>query len=237
MVYKVEKGQTLFAIARKYSISVNEIKALNPNLNQLQVGSEIYLPTKAPIQTNSSPIEEQKGSDDGEEQVIHLVKSGDTFYKISKLYNVSVQELKEANPETKSPKVGQEIIIPQKNSNSEKQANNPTNTQTATKTESINKTEQKKSATGYPSITETCKAKLDETLGNENSYAILHPTATIGTLVLIKNKENGYSVHAKVTGNLKNTDLGLIIINKKVFEKLESKTNTFIVEIFYTPEQ
>ena len=237
MVYRVEKGETLFGIARKYAINVNEIKALNPNLAQLKLGSEIYLPTKAPVETMVAPIEKTKGSDDGEEQLTHIVKSGDTFYKISKLYNVSVADLKELNSETKGLKLGQEVIIPSKKAIQEKQELTSTTIPISPKTEPQSKTEIKKSASGYPSITETCRAKLDESIDNESAYLIIHPTAIIGTLVLIKNKENGNSVHAKIINNAKNSESGMISINKKVFDKLESKTNILQVEIFYTPEQ
>jgi LysM repeat protein len=239
MVYRVEKGETLFGIARKYAISVNEIKALNPNLTQLKLGSEIYLPTKAPVETNAiaTPIEKTKGSDDGEEQISHIVKSGDTFYNISKQYNVSVADLKEMNSETKGLKLGQELIIPSKKAIQNKQELTSTKIPISPKTEPQNKTEIKKSASGYPSITETCRAKLDESIDNESAYLIIHPSAIIGTLVLIKNKENGNSVHAKIISNAKNSELGLISINRKVFDKLESKTNIVSVEIFYTPEQ
>ena len=237
MVYRVEKGETLFGIARKYAINVNEIKTLNPNLAQLKLGSEIYLPTKASVETLAAPIEKTKGSDDGEEQISHIVKSGDTFYKISKLYNVSVADLKELNSETIGLKLGQELIIPSKKMIQSKQELTSTTIPISHKTEPQNKTEIKKSASGYPSITETCRAKLDESIDNESAYSIIHPTAIIGTLVLIKNKENGNSVHAKVINNAKNSESGIISINKKVFDKLESKTNILQVEIFYTPEQ
>jgi LysM repeat protein len=239
MVYRVEKGETLFGIARKHAINVNEIKALNPNLAQLKLGSEIYLPTKAPVETATItiPIEKTRGSDDGEEQISHIVKSGDTFYKISKLYNVSIDDLKELNSETKSLKLGQELIIPSKKAIQEKQELTSTKIPISPKTEPQSKTEIKKSVSGYPSITETCRAKLDESINNETAYSIIHPTATIGTLVLIRNKDNGNSVHAKVINNAKNSESGMISINKKVFDKLESKTNILQVEIFYTPEQ
>lgn len=239
MVYKVEKGETLFGIARKYAISVNEIKALNPNLAQLKLGSEIYLPTKAPVETvpTNIPSEKTKGSDDGEEQLTHIVKSGDTFYKISKQYNVSVDDLKELNSETKGLKLGQELIIPSKKTIQSKQELTNTIIPISHKAEPQSKTEIKKSASGYPSITETCRAKLDEAIDNESAYLIIHPTAIIGTLVLIKNKENGNSVHAKIISNAKNSESGMISINKKVFDKLESKTTILSVEIFYTPEQ
>lgn len=237
MVYRVEKGETLFGIARKYAININEIKALNPSLNQLKLGSEIYLPTKSRAEIMVAPIEKTKGSDDGEEQLTHIVKSGDTFYKISKLYNVSVDDLKELNSETKGLKLGQELIIPSKKAIQEKQELTSTKIPITPKTEPQSKTEIKKSASGYPSITETCRAKLDESIDNESAYSIIHPTAIIGTLVLIKNKENGNSVHAKIISNAKNSESGMISINKKVFDKLESKTNILQVEIFYTPEQ
>ncbi len=234
MVYRVEQGQTLYSISRKFGISVNEIKALNPSMGQLKTGSELFLPTKNQ-NTQTVAKTENPGTDHDPTLKSHVVKQGETLYKISKMYNVSAADITKANDLSRGLKIGQELVIPTKeavtNYASSINTTNPATTPTSIKTE------KKTSATGYPSISETGSARFDVGIGNEDNYSVFHKTAIIGTLVLIKNKENGNTAHAKVVGNTKSGEACLVLMNKKVTEKLESSSNLLVVEIFYTPEQ
>lgn len=45
---------------------------------------------------------------------IHEITAGETFYALSKKYNVTVEELQKANPEAKTLAVGQKILVPTK---------------------------------------------------------------------------------------------------------------------------
>lgn len=92
--YKVKKGDTLYAIAKKFNISVNELKALN-NLtsNELYIGQVLDV---TPIQSN-----------------VYVVKRGDTLYSIARMNSVSVKDLKEVNNLTSDVLyIGQELLIP-----------------------------------------------------------------------------------------------------------------------------
>jgi len=239
IVYRVEKGQTLFAISRKYSISVNEIKKLNPELSQLKIGSEIYLPTKkASLLTPN--VEKIVGTDESNDQTIHVVKRGETLYKISKLYNISVAYIRKANDLEGDLYVGQELVISQKEIVTNKKQTSSSKALVSAPTEPINvtpKSEKKINSSGYPAMTESGIAKFDEILNNEPAFYVQHKSAAIGTLVLVKNKENGNSVHAKVVANTNADEPSIIVVNKRVYDKLEPKANTFAVELFYTPEQ
>ena len=92
--YTVKRGDTLYGIARKYNLTVDELKSLN-NL----IGNEIYIGQKLqirPIQGNS-----------------YIVKRGDTLYSIARDYNVSVSDLKAVNNlNTDILYIGQELLIP-----------------------------------------------------------------------------------------------------------------------------
>ena len=83
-IYIVKKGDTLYGIANKYGISVDELKAIN-NLtsNNLSVGQVLQIP---------EIIEEDVPNEN-----IYIVKSGDTLYSIANKYGMSVQELKDLN--------------------------------------------------------------------------------------------------------------------------------------------
>ena len=83
--YKVKSGDTLYSIAKKYNISVNELKELN-NLknNNITVGQVLKI-------KSNIPSEEVTGKN------YYIVKSGDTLYSIAKKYNTTVDEIKKLN--------------------------------------------------------------------------------------------------------------------------------------------
>jgi LysM repeat protein len=243
MVYKVEKGQTLYGIARRYALNVTDIKALNPKINQLKLGEEIYLPmnypkpTEEPIEKSSSQPKNDSTSKDN--TIKHEVKKGETLFKISRLYNVSVADIANMNNLENGVKPGLILEIPQKGNGSIKEINKQkTELEVETPKPAFQaKSEKKINASGYPSMTETGFAKLDENIENGSLFVVKHKTAPVGTFILLKSKTNTNTVHAKVIDNSITDENALLLVNRRVFDKLESQSSVFPVEIFYTPEQ
>lgn len=94
--YKVVNGDTLYSIARKYNISVDELKKLN-NLtsNSLSIGQILKVP-------NSNNIE-------------YVVKKGDNLYSIANKYDVSVKDIMNLNNlKNTNLSINQKLIIPNK---------------------------------------------------------------------------------------------------------------------------
>lgn len=92
--YVVKGGDTLYAISKKYGITVDELKKYN-NLtsNSLSVGQVLKIPGN--VSNN------------------YIVKSGDTLYSIAKKNNVSVNELMSINNlNSTNLSIGQNLIIP-----------------------------------------------------------------------------------------------------------------------------
>ncbi|MGM0587949.1 MAG: LysM peptidoglycan-binding domain-containing protein [Bacteroidota bacterium] len=81
-VHVVQKGETLFSIARAYDITVQDIKVWN-NLqtSSLNVGQELIV---------AHP-------DDEEKTIRHTVQKGETLYGISKEYGVSISSIRNWN--------------------------------------------------------------------------------------------------------------------------------------------
>ena len=97
--YIVKSGDTLYSIAREYNIPVNDLISYN-NLPTtiLSVGQTLQIPN-----LNSS-------------DVIYTVKSGDTLYKISSDYGVTVDSIKQLNNlNSNLLSVGQQLYIPKGN--------------------------------------------------------------------------------------------------------------------------
>ncbi len=97
--YTVKAGDTLYGIASKYGISVDELKAAN-NLssNTLTIGKVLVIPQ----------VEEPETPDEN----IYTVKSGDTLYSIANKYGMTVNELKALNNLTSNTlSIGQKLVV------------------------------------------------------------------------------------------------------------------------------
>ena len=85
VVYTVKVGDTLYNIAKKYRVSVdNIIKENNLNSNLLSIGQKLRIPN-----VSSPDIDNQYGT--------YIVQSGDTLYKIAERYGMTVRQLMEIN--------------------------------------------------------------------------------------------------------------------------------------------
>ncbi|MGN0966635.1 MAG: LysM peptidoglycan-binding domain-containing protein [Candidatus Coprovivens sp.] len=92
--YTVKKGDTLYGIAKKFGLSVDELKNYN-NLksNSLSIGQKINIPSN--------------------EKNTYVVKSGDTLYNIAKSNGVSVSDLMSLNNLNNSNlSIGQVLVLP-----------------------------------------------------------------------------------------------------------------------------
>ena len=93
--YTVKKGDSLYSIAKKYNVTIDEIKELN-NLtsNLLSIGQVLLIPSSTPLETT------------------YTVQKGDSLYSIAKKYNTSVDKLKELNSLTSNMlSIGQILIV------------------------------------------------------------------------------------------------------------------------------
>ena len=102
ITYIVKKGDTLYSIANRYNISVDELKRIN-NLtsNTLSIGQMLKL---------SDVVQ-----DDSNNQLnnTYTVKSGDTLYKIATQNNTTVEILKELNNlSSNTLSIGQVLKLP-----------------------------------------------------------------------------------------------------------------------------
>ncbi|MDO4963785.1 MAG: LysM peptidoglycan-binding domain-containing protein [bacterium] len=100
--YTVKSGDSLWSIAKKYNVSVSEIKESNGLVNSLlNVGQVLKIPQ----------IDQEEVSSN-----IYIVKSGDSLYKISQNFDTTVSELISINNLTNTNlSIGQKLQIPQIN--------------------------------------------------------------------------------------------------------------------------
>lgn len=98
--YTVKSGDSLWNIAKKFDVSVEELKAVNNlNSNLLNIGQILRIPKKETIETG--------------DYFVYNVKSGDSLYSIGKKFGISVDELIDYNNlSTSSLKINQQLLIP-----------------------------------------------------------------------------------------------------------------------------
>lgn len=91
-MYYVEKGDSMYAISKKFNISVSELQELNGlSGTMLSVGQKL----KVKGVSNQSEVKENQVK--AAKKQSHVVVKGDTLYSISKKYNISIQELQKLN--------------------------------------------------------------------------------------------------------------------------------------------
>ena len=116
--YKVNKGDTLYSISRKYQITVAELRAAN-NLSEndvLKAGQKLIIP-EADISTAVALSGNNNNKSDSPVNTSNTteieVKKGDTLYSLSKKYGLTVADLLAINNLDSSSviKVGQKLKV------------------------------------------------------------------------------------------------------------------------------
>ena len=119
--YKVEKGDTLYSISRKYQITVAELRAAN-NLSEndvIKVGQKLKIPT-ADISNAAALATDNKATTSGSATISstkatkeYTVAKGDTMYSISKKNGMTLAEFMALNGLDSNSviKVGQKLKI------------------------------------------------------------------------------------------------------------------------------
>ena len=109
--YTVKKGETLKGIAKRLGIKTKDLLSLNPDIGRKPVPETlIIIPNNEyqqieeasnSVQNNNSipvsdevPVVEELKND----FVLHKVEKGDTFYNLTRAYNVSKAQLNQLNP-------------------------------------------------------------------------------------------------------------------------------------------
>jgi cell wall-associated NlpC family hydrolase len=129
----VESGESLYKIAKKYDISLEKLKELNPDIKpeSIQIGDKIVVSakkekeapkenkpkeTKTVVAEVANPVNptnmDSNLCTDELGNKVHTVTKGETLYRLSKKYKVSVKDLEEMNPEIiANLPIGYEVVI------------------------------------------------------------------------------------------------------------------------------
>jgi cell wall-associated NlpC family hydrolase len=109
--HKITKGESIYAIAKKYDVKEAAIYELNPDIKGklLKLNATLLIPnnkfTADQIAVNTSKTDLSQAQN-------HIIASGETLSKISKKYGTSIIELERLNPAIpKKLPIGYSLII------------------------------------------------------------------------------------------------------------------------------
>lgn len=106
--HKVQRGESLYSIAKMYNMTVDELKELNSmNDNGLQAGQNVKVNAG-----EGGNVASKKPSAKKETTITHKVKSGENYSTIAKRYGCKVSDIKKWNNRTTDRlNVGDKLVI------------------------------------------------------------------------------------------------------------------------------
>ena len=242
--HKVQPKETLFSIARMYSVTVDDIKLWNSlKDNNLAVGQDLLVSKSAmavAVPSSVKPAETPAVAPVGAQvsvKTLHTVATGETLFGIAKMYNISVDQLKAWNGITTNElKVGQALMIVQPmyqsapaavattgvTATSAPAAAPQTTVQVVKKEEPVVATpvagapvKISETVLGSDEVREMGLAELIEGSESSRKYLALHRTAKAGSIIKIRNELNNREVFVRVAGTLPDTG-----VNDKLVVKI-----------------
>ena len=99
--HTIEKGQTLYAIAKAYGVSEREIMDCNVGLTAetLKADEYILVPRNTKQGNKDNKVVVAPKTLDKKKFIAHSVVKGDTLYSIARKYKISVSQIEKDNPE------------------------------------------------------------------------------------------------------------------------------------------
>lgn len=130
IIHKVEKGDGLYSLSRKYNVSIQSIIDKNPGSNELiKIDQLIWIPSKIEPVSQEKVVRNFFNNNHASEETIrestiepsnqvstfaiyHKVMDGETLYSISKKYDTSVEMIKNLNNiSIDNISVGQRLLV------------------------------------------------------------------------------------------------------------------------------
>lgn len=212
ITHEVQPKETKYGIASKYGITVEELERQNPEIKEnLPVGYQLKI--SGNVVKSATPIAVAQEPKKQESLFEYKVKPGETFYSLTKQFNISQEKLTALNPELKDGvKEGMVLKLPASVSYTKETKN-----AFADLTQSISKQNRKEMLLLLPFNISKLESDTINSVGNRlKKDKFLNMTLDFysGALMAIDS--------AKVLG---------LNINVKIFDSQETKSNSSAVGI------
>jgi LysM repeat protein len=256
VMHKITKGEGVYSISKKYGVPSNAIFEANPGSEKgIKIDQVLLIPRGKGMAANTQTA--PKTNTVTETAKTHKVVKGNTLSSIAKQYNLTLQEIKQINnlssdniqlgqllKVSKSNVVTPEVIADKANpdGNAKPKAVVPEDNEVEVavvpraeieQTLNSEAIQNKYTTTDGDEVTENGKAVISSEgeLYQERSF-ILHPSAKVGTIVMITNPTNNNAVFARVIGNCAPIDGAVLKMSKTVAMKL-GVSNDLNVKVSY----
>ncbi|WP_316758428.1 LysM peptidoglycan-binding domain-containing protein [Pedobacter aquatilis] len=242
--HTVKKGESIFNIAKQYSITAYQIRKMN-NLsdNTLSTGQLLKIPTDI---TTEIPVVNEKVAEkivketQKEESQIYTVNSGESIFSIAKKFNLTAYQIRTANrlndntitngqkliiPKAPEPKSVAELARQDQEGETDSTSFKDPKLRGAPSRYGLSQVEEKGTAV---SITD---ADLDA-----SKMLVLHRTAPIGTIIKLTNPMTNRTALAKVVGKFtenESTKDVIIVMTKAVADSLGALDKRFFCNLTY----
>ncbi len=109
VIHKVEKGQTVYSIAKMYGLTPNQLQLENPTIDStfnIKDGQLLRIEIRDEHQLDQVRDKLDKNP------IYHKVEAKETVYSISKQYNLDIEKIQKWNEiEDNRIKIGQDVIV------------------------------------------------------------------------------------------------------------------------------
>ena len=112
-IHVVEQGETLYGLAKKYGVTIDELIALNPGSDKgIKVGQKLNVPSATSAAQNTGAAHQQVVNafsginastqtvtgNQVSDPVFHEIKTGESIYSLAKQYNSTIEGIISTNP-------------------------------------------------------------------------------------------------------------------------------------------
>ncbi|WP_291113597.1 LysM peptidoglycan-binding domain-containing protein [Flavobacterium sp. UBA6135] len=121
-VHEVKPGDTFYSIAKKYNLTNEQLEKANPSVDKfnLIIGQQLQLTSNGVASNDNTKTNGTK--------TFHQVQPKETFYSIARLYDMSVSELEQLNPDVVANlPIGHQLVIKKKTNDKRVTESNPNN--------------------------------------------------------------------------------------------------------------
>ncbi|MCC3160073.1 LysM peptidoglycan-binding domain-containing protein [Hymenobacter sp. 15J16-1T3B] len=225
-VYKVQPGQTLFAVARKFGVSASALQKYNSK----------QLPANGAVKAGQTLIIVPAGGSSAPEAVAAAPapKPAPPTARPERDDEAEKERAREREAERarEAEKARETAAAP---------ASSPVASTPTTPTPAADADEEKEPARASEIVRKVTESGIAAVIegGNSEKYLALHKTAPVGTIMMVRNIMNGQVVYVRVIGKLPDTgdnNAVLIRLSKKAVAKLNTPDQRFRVETSYLPE-
>ncbi len=98
--HKVRRGESLYRLSKKYGVSRREIASLNglrSYKSRIRAGAVLKIPVLRDEEKGGSSVTSAVDGNNGDGNIVHIVRRGETLYRIAQDYGVRIKDIREWN--------------------------------------------------------------------------------------------------------------------------------------------